>query len=179
MLWPAVEKNKRRARFSGSCDVHAQPRRLDDLVINSGNSRQVEHSGRSLRSLLPFAQCDSAQDLCNLILARAIGVSVYHGHDGMRSWFGQLDDAWEELRVEPEAYFDLGQQTLLFYVLHGRGRKSGAEVAMQGAQLFRRHDGRGVYGKTYAHREDALGDLGLSEDALEPIAPWVGKLSDR
>ena len=68
-------------------------------------------------------------------------------------------------------YFDLGQQTLLFYVLHGRGRKSGAEVAMQGAQLFRWHDGLGVYGKTYAHREDALGDLGLSEDALEPIAP--------
>ena len=68
-------------------------------------------------------------------------------------------------------YFDLGEQTLLFYVLHGRGRKSGAEVAMQGAQLFRWHDGLGVYGKTYAHREDALGDLGLSEDALEPIAP--------
>jgi ketosteroid isomerase-like protein len=66
----------------------------------------------------------------------AIGVSVYHGHDGMRSWFGQLDDAWEELRVEPEAYFDLGEQTLLFYVLHGRGRKSGAEVAMQGATVF-------------------------------------------
>jgi ketosteroid isomerase-like protein len=101
----------------------------------------------------------------------AIGVSVYHGHDGMRSWFGQLDDAWEELRVEPEAYFDLGQQTLLFYVLHGRGKKSGAEVAIQGAQLFRWHDGLGVYGKTYAHRKDALGDLGLSEDALEPIAP--------
>jgi hypothetical protein len=59
----------------------------------------------------------------------------------------------------------------LFYVLHGRGRKSGAEVAMQGAQLFRWHDDLGVYGKTYAHREDALGDLGLSEDALEPIAP--------
>jgi hypothetical protein len=28
-----------------------------------------------------------------------------------------------------------------------------------------------VYFKAYAHREDALRDLGLSEDALEPIAP--------
>jgi hypothetical protein len=28
-----------------------------------------------------------------------------------------------------------------------------------------------VYGKFYTHREDALRDLGLSEDALEPIAP--------
>jgi ketosteroid isomerase-like protein len=101
----------------------------------------------------------------------AIGVSVYHGHHGLRSWFGQLDDAWEELRVEPEVYFDLGDQTLLFYVLHGRGRKSGAEVAMQGAQVFRWHGGLGIYGKTYAHREDALSDLGSSEDSLEPIAP--------
>jgi hypothetical protein len=55
MLGPAVQKNKRRARFSGPCDVHAQPRRLDDLVINSGNSRQVvHHSGRSLCSATSY-----------------------------------------------------------------------------------------------------------------------------
>jgi hypothetical protein len=52
MLWPAVEKNKRRPRFSGSCDVHAQPGRLDDLVINSGNSRKLLHHSGSLRLLL-------------------------------------------------------------------------------------------------------------------------------
>jgi hypothetical protein len=28
-----------------------------------------------------------------------------------------------------------------------------------------------VYLKGYAHREDALRDLGISEDELEPIAP--------
>jgi ketosteroid isomerase-like protein len=101
----------------------------------------------------------------------AIGVSVYHGHDGLRNWFGQLDDAWEELQVEPEAYFDLGEQTLLFYVLRGRGRQSGAKVAMQGAQVCRWRNGLSVYGKQYAQREDALSELGISEDALEPIAP--------
>jgi ketosteroid isomerase-like protein len=101
----------------------------------------------------------------------AIGVSVYRGHDGMRAWFEQLDDAWEELRAEPEAYFDLGEQTLLFYVLHGRGRHSGADVAMPGAQVCRWRGGLGVYAKQYAHRGDALRDLGVSEDALEPIAP--------
>jgi ketosteroid isomerase-like protein len=101
----------------------------------------------------------------------AIGVTVYHGHDGMRSWFGQLDDALEELRVEAEAYFDLGEQTLLFYVLHGRGRHSGAEVAMAGAQVCRWRDGLCVYGRQYAHRADALRDLGVAEDALKPIIP--------
>ena len=104
-------------------------------------------------------------------LLSAVGMTVYHGHDGIRSWFGQLDDAWEELRSEPEAYFDLGEQTLLFYVLRGRGRQSRAEVAMPGAQVCRWRAGLGVYVRQYAHRGDALEDLGVPEEALEPIAP--------
>jgi ketosteroid isomerase-like protein len=105
------------------------------------------------------------------VLSAVGGVTAYHGHDGLRNWFGQLDDAWEELQIEPEAYFDLGEQTLLFYVLRGRGRHSGAEVAMQGSHVCRWRDGLGVYSKQYSQREDALSDLGISEDALKPIAP--------
>ena len=104
-------------------------------------------------------------------LLSAIGTTVYHGHDGMRSWFGQLDEAWEELRLEAENYFDLGEQTVLFYVLRGRGRHSGAVVAISGAHVCTWRDGLGVVAKQYAHREDALRDLGVTEDALEPIAP--------
>ena len=59
------------------------------------------------------------------------GGAVYHGHDGLRKWLGDLEDAWgDELRVEPEAFFDVGEHTLAFQVLHGRGRQSGAEVAL-------------------------------------------------
>ena len=104
-------------------------------------------------------------------LLSAISVKVYNGHDGVREWFGQLDEAWEELHAEPEAYFDLGEQTLIFYVLHGRGRHSGAEVAMPAAQVCRWRDGLAVYAKQYARREDALEDLGVAEEALEPITP--------
>jgi ketosteroid isomerase-like protein len=115
------------------------------------------------------AHCDENIEYHPLL--SAMSVPVYHGHDGLRSWFEQLDDAWEELQVEPEGYFDLGQETLLFYVLHGRGSHSGAEVAMPGAQVCRWRDGMGVYVKQYARREDALLELGVSEDELEPIAP--------
>ncbi len=100
------------------------------------------------------------------------GGAVYHGHDGVRRWLGDLQDAWgDELRVEPEALFDLGEHTLAFAVLHGRGRQSGVEAAMPNAQVFRWRAGLGVYFKAYVNREDALRDLGVSEDALEPIAP--------
>jgi hypothetical protein len=32
-------------------------------------------------------------------------------------------------------------------------------------------EGLVVYVKAYAHREDALSDLGVAKEALEPIAP--------
>ncbi len=97
---------------------------------------------------------------------------VYHGHDGVREYFRDLEDAWgDEIRVEVEAFYDLGEDTLAFYLLHGRGRQSGAEVAMPLAQVIRWRDSLVVYFKVYAHREDALRDLGVSEDELEPISP--------
>jgi hypothetical protein len=49
--------------------------------------------------------------------------------------------AWEGLRAEPEAYFDLGEQTLAFYVLRARGRQSGLELALPIAALVRWRDG--------------------------------------
>jgi hypothetical protein len=36
---------------------------------------------------------------------------------------------------------------------------------------MRWRNGLCVYAKAYAKREDALKELGISEDALEPIAP--------
>jgi hypothetical protein len=42
---------------------------------------------------------------------------------------------------------------------------------MPGAQVCTWREGLMVYGKVYVDREDALTELGLSEDALEPIAP--------
>ena len=102
----------------------------------------------------------------------ALRGEVYRGHDGVREYFRDLKDAWgDEIRGEVEAFFDLGEQTLAFYVLHGRGRQSGAEVAMPLAHVIRWRDGLVVYFKVYAHREDALRDLGVSEAALERIEP--------
>src|SRR5450432_1975218 len=102
----------------------------------------------------------------------ALAGGVYHGHDGLREYFRDLGDAWgDEIRGEWEAFFDLGEHTLALYVLHGRGRQSGAEVAMPLAQVIRWRNGLGVYFKVYAHRGDALSDLGVSEDSLERIEP--------
>jgi hypothetical protein len=100
------------------------------------------------------------------------GGAGYHGHDGVRRWLDDLEDVWgSELRIEPEAFFDLGEHTLAWQVLRGRGQQSGADVTLPSAAVSRWRNGLSVSFTIYAHREDALRDLGVSEDALEPIAP--------
>lgn len=117
-----------------------------------------------------IALCDPQIELRSVIAA--VGGGVYHGHDGLRRYVEDLDDAMgDDVRLDPEAYVDLGERTLMFYVAHGHGRQSDVDVAGRYAQVVTWRDGLAVYSKAYAHREDALKDLGVSEDALEPIDP--------
>jgi ketosteroid isomerase-like protein len=106
------------------------------------------------------------------VLAAVGGVIAFRRHDGMRSWFADFKDVWgDEIRVEPTAYVDLGERSLMFYVLRGRGRLSGAEVTSQFTQVVRWRNNLCVYAKVYTDRDEALRDLGVCEDALELIAP--------
>jgi len=102
----------------------------------------------------------------------AVGGGVYYGHDGMRRWHRDLQEAWgEQIRLQPEAYFDLGEYMLMFFVYHGRGEHSGAEVATPATSVAQWRDGLLTHSTVYLDRAHALRDLGVTEDELEPIAP--------
>jgi ketosteroid isomerase-like protein len=116
-----------------------------------------------------IALCDPKIELYSAMAA--VGGAVYNGHDGVRRWLRDIEEVWSQFRVVSEAYFDLGEYTIAFNVLDGRAQQSGVEVAMPYATVMRWRDDLIVYFKAYAHREDALTDLGVTEDALEPIAP--------
>jgi ketosteroid isomerase-like protein len=134
---------------------------LQSCLLKAYNARDLEGF---------LALCDPTIEFVSAFAA--VGGGVFHGHDGLRGWWqGDVDRVWGESRLQPEAYFDLGEQTLVFYTVHGRGRRSGAEVAMPVALAARWRDGLVVHAKAYAHRKDALRDLGVSEDELEPIEP--------
>jgi hypothetical protein len=68
-------------------------------------------------------------------------------------------------------FFDLGEYTLTLSVLRGRGQHSGVEVETVDVSVARGRDGLIVYMKSYASKDEALSDLGVSEDALEAISP--------
>jgi ketosteroid isomerase-like protein len=110
----------------------------------------------------------SAADLSAERLGFSEPDAVYRGHEGLREWFRDLQDVYVDFRLEPEAYFDLGEQTLVLSVQQGRGRYSGAAVSMPIAQTFRWLDDKIVHLKTYGRRDDALEELGLTEASLLP-----------
>jgi ketosteroid isomerase-like protein len=140
-------------------------------------------SERNLELMRRFNEAVNARDVDALIALSdpdielhsafaAVGGETYRGHDGLRRWQGDLAEAWgAELRVEPEAFFALGEDTLLFSTYHARGQQSGAAVAMPATTVGRVRDSRVSYVKVYMERADALRDLGVSEDELEPIEP--------
>ncbi|TMK97607.1 MAG: nuclear transport factor 2 family protein [Actinobacteria bacterium] len=125
-------------------------------------------NARDIEALIAYS--DPSIELHSVFAA--VGGAIYRGHDGMRRWHRDLEDAWgEEIRLEPESYFDLGEHVLSFYVYHARGQHSEAGVAMPAASVSRWRNGLMVYVKVYTDRANALRDLGLSEDELEPAAP--------
>ena len=134
---------------------------LERRWIEAFNARDIEAY---------IALCDPSIEL-HPMLEGAVGNADYQGHDGMRQLHRDLEDVWDEFRIEPEAYFELGEYTLTFFVFHGRGRQSGVQVAMPGTAVTTWRDGLTVCINTYIHRDDALRDLGVSEDQLEWIEP--------
>jgi ketosteroid isomerase-like protein len=117
-----------------------------------------------------IALCDPDIDFHSTFAA--VGGARYGGHDGLRRWHRDLEDAWGEgIHVKPQVYFDLGRQTLTFGELYGRGRQSGAEVVMPYAGLATWRDGACVSWKAYGDKQDALRELGLQEEDLEALAP--------
>ena len=123
---------------------------------------------RDIETLI--GMCDPAIELRSVFAA--VGGGVYYGHDGMRRWHRDLQEAWgEQIRLQPEAYFDLGEHTLTFFAYHARGEHSGAEVATPATSVGRWRDGLLTHWTAYLDRAHALRDLGVTEDELEPIAP--------
>ena len=125
-------------------------------------------NSRDVDAYLDF--CDPEIELHSAVTVP--GGAVYNGHEGVRRWHRDIADAFgDEVSVEPESYFDLGEHTISFHLLHARGQQSGADVEMPAAHLCRWRDGRIVYFKGYSRREDAFKDLGVEENVPEPIAP--------
>jgi ketosteroid isomerase-like protein len=96
------------------------------------------------------------------------GGATYHGHDGVRGWLEDLDQAWERLEVELERVVESGADaTIALVTLRGKGRVSGLEIHEPVAHDLRWRDGK-VARLAYTDRRAAERLAGSSEEMRLP-----------
>lgn len=86
-------------------------------------------------------------------------MSVYRGRDSMRRQLDALWEAWEGVRMDPLAVFDVGGGRLVVDLRWwGRGKRSGVEVDQRAAFLytFRAADNRIVRSQLFPSVEAAM-----------------------
>jgi ketosteroid isomerase-like protein len=87
----------------------------------------------------------------------------WHGVDAMWAACIEWLRTWDELRVEPERFIDLGERVLVLARQTGRGKQSGLPVELEVGDLFTLRDGKIVRWELYVNRGEALRAVGLEE----------------
>ncbi len=104
-------------------------------------------------------------DFTRLRHAQAIGRGLYHGHEGLRSWYREWYEAWENFEEICEELIDAGERVISVWNQRGRGRASGAEVELphRAAAVWTLREGKIIRLVGFDSREEALEAVGLSE----------------
>ena len=84
-----------------------------------------------------------------------------HGPAGLRSFFEEWLENWEEYRSEPLEFIEAGDEILVHTMQTGRGRLSGIELQQDLFQVFRVRDGRFLEYRIYTDRGEAFRSVGL------------------
>jgi ketosteroid isomerase-like protein len=87
---------------------------------------------------------------------------IYRGHDGMRRYWESFRDAMEEIRFQPERFWDAGDVVVV--AMHGsaRGRRTAIPVELRTAGTWAICDGKVIRVRAYASLSEALEAAGLS-----------------
>src|SRR5690242_4107238 len=85
----------------------------------------------------------------------------YRGHEGMARYMEDVARVWDELRVYPSEYRDLGGTVVALGRIHGRG--GGMIIDRPTGWVWRFRDGKIVFGRVYASQEEALKAAGLGD----------------
>jgi ketosteroid isomerase-like protein len=91
-------------------------------------------------------------------------LGVYHGHEGLRSLFGEFQEVWGEIKYDYEELIDAGQRVISVVRRHVHGRASGVALDQPFALLWTLRDGRVHRVVWYRSRSEAFEAAGLSGD---------------
>ena len=90
---------------------------------------------------------------------------VYRGHDGIRQYVNDLDDAWEVLRADVDDGLAIGATVLLVGRIRYRGRGSGVETENTAGWAIKFREGKLISMRAFRDPERAIEALASSQDA--------------
>ena len=83
--------------------------------------------------------------------------AVFHGHDGMRRFWNEMRDAFEEFKPEIDELVDGGDEGIVTRnTIHSRSRSGGIALEAHGAMHWLFADGKIVRAKMFQTVDEAL-----------------------
>jgi ketosteroid isomerase-like protein len=89
--------------------------------------------------------------------SRAPFRGIYRGHEGMRKYWDEVQEAWERFRPELDDLVECGDGRLVSRsTVRGLAKASGIELAAHGAMLWTVRGDKIVSGKLFQTAEEAM-----------------------
>jgi ketosteroid isomerase-like protein len=90
------------------------------------------------------------------ILGANIGISVYRGREGLREWFRDLHQEWEQFQTRVVDIDARDERALLTIEIHARGRASGVVIEGDLYHLVEIRDGLILRLEAFQDRDTAV-----------------------
>jgi ketosteroid isomerase-like protein len=120
---------------------------------------RVAYDAWAARDLDAFVDVFSEDVELRPFLGRGLGSTTYRGHDGLRRWYEEATEEWDELVIEPREFLEMGDHLVIFLRAVGRGRGSHVEVAAEIVHVAEFRDGKFIRLEGFGDREQALAAL--------------------
>jgi ketosteroid isomerase-like protein len=90
----------------------------------------------------------------------------YHGHAGIRKWWGDTTENWETFTVEVETVQHVGGGKLVAVgVIHAKGKGGGVPLDIPTSWVMEFRNGRGYYCEFFFDQHSAFKEAGASDRA--------------
>jgi ketosteroid isomerase-like protein len=116
---------------------------------------------RDIEALL--AELDPGVEWHPAIAALVGEATIYRGHEGVRKWLRDQEEAFAESRIDYSEIRDLGERVVAIGRLRVRGRESRAEIESPVAWVVEFKNGKVIQAKASLDPKKALEAGGLSE----------------
>jgi ketosteroid isomerase-like protein len=88
------------------------------------------------------------------LTAREEGDPGYHGHNGIRAWFEDIDEMFTEIHVDLSEYRQIGDRLLVLGQMKATARATGAEAKSEVAWVVEPRGDKLQKGWSYGSHED-------------------------